>query len=294
MKYAWIHQHSDSFPVKLMCKLLGVSRSGYYDSIDRPLSPRAERSAKIRAAVRQVFEEKHAIYGSFKIARELQEREDMESACRNTVAKAMREMKLKSRVRKPFTPTTTKADPSKQPAPNLLSRDFTATEPNQKWVTDITYLPTQAGWVYLAVVLDLFSRKVVGWAMSDSLATELVSEALKRAIESRQPTRGELLHHSDRGCQYTSDNYQRTLRTLGIQCSMSRTGDCYDNAVAERFFWSLKHEWTGHYEYADLEAARQSAFNYIETFYNRQRMHQSLGYQTPVEFEAQHAPTGAV
>jgi putative transposase len=294
MKYAWIKRHSDSFPVALMCQLLGVSRSGYYDSIGRPPSPRAERSAKLRAAVRQVFEERHGIYGSFKIARELQEREDMESACRNTVAKAMQEMKLKSRVRKSFTPTTTKADPSKQPAPNLLSRDFTATGPNQKWVTDITYLRVQGGWIYLAVVLDLFSRKVVGWTIGDSLVTELVSEALRRAIESRRPARGKLLHHSDRGSQYTSDDYQKTLRTLGVRCSMSRTGDCYDNAVAERFFWSLKHEWTSHHEYADLESARQSVFKYIETFYNRQRLHQSLGYKTPDEFEALHAQASAV
>jgi putative transposase len=290
MKYAWITEHRDSFPIATMCQLLKVSRSGYYDSIDRPVSPRAQRTAKIHESVRQVFDERHTIYGPAKVAKELQQREELETACRNTVARAMKEMGLKSRVRKRFTPTTTQADPSQRPAPNVLDRDFDAQRPNQKWVTDITYLPTLTGWVYLAVVVDLFSRKVVGWSMSCSLATPLVSCALRQAIESRRPERGKLLHHSDRGCQYTSADYQATLRTLGIECSMSRTGDCYDNAVAERFFWSLKHEWTKHHEYTDLESARLSVFKYIEVFYNRQRLHQTLGYKTPEQYEAEHAP----
>ncbi|TWT66895.1 Integrase core domain protein [Posidoniimonas polymericola] len=290
MKHAWITEHRGSFPIALMCELLGVSRSGYYDSIDRSVSPRAERTARIHAGVRQVFAESHTIYGPAKIAEALRENQELESACRNTVARAMRDLGLKSRVRRAFTPTTTTSDPSKRPAPNTLGRDFTAERPNQKWVTDITYLPTAAGWVYLAAVVDLFSRKVVGWAMSDSLATPLVSGALRHAVQSRRPNRGELLHHSDRGCQYTSEGYQKTLKTLGIECSMSRRGDCYDNAVAERFFWSLKHEWTKHETYDDLEAARQSVFKYIDVFYNRQRLHQSLGYKTPEQFEAENAP----
>ena len=290
MKYAWITEHRDSFPVAVMCELLSVSRSGYYGSLDRPLSQRAQRTVKIRESVRQVFDESHTIYGPAKIADELHKRTELETACRNTVSQAMKEMGLKSRISKAFTPTTTKSDPSKRPALNVLDRQFAATRPNQKWVTDITYLPTAAGWVYLAVVLDLFSRKVVGWQLGDSLATPLVSGALRQAVESRRPQRGELLCHSDRGCQYTSDDYQKTLKTLGIECSMSRTGNCYDNAVAERFFWSLKHEWTKHYEYANLESARLSVFKYIETFYNRQRLHQSLGYKTPEQFEAENAP----
>jgi putative transposase len=290
VKYAWITQHRDSFPIAVMCEALAVSTSGYYASVERELSPRARRRERIDAAVRQIHAASHGIYGSHKIAKELAERDDLERACRNTVARAMRDLGLKSSVSKAFTPTTTKSDPTKQAAPNTLDRDFTAMGPNQKWVTDITYLPTLTGWVYLATVIDLFSRKVVGWAAGDSLATPLVAEALRRAVEARRPVGSKLLHHSDRGCQYTSDAYQQTLRTLGIECSMSRRGECYDNAVAERFFWSLKHEWTKHETFADLEAARLSVFKYVETFYNPVRLHQSLGYKSPDKFEAEYAP----
>lgn len=288
MKYAWIRKHDDSFPIAVMCDVLSVSTSGYYASVDRVPSPRARRRARIDAAVRQVHAASHGIYGSAKIARELAECAELETACRNTVARAMREMGLTSRISKAFTPTTTQADPTKSPAPNRLERDFTAQRPNEKWVTDITYLPTLAGWVYVAVVLDLFSRKVVGWSIRDSLATPLVADALRQAVEARRPVGSELLHHSDRGSQYTSDAYQLTLRTLGIECSMSRTGDCYDNAVAERFFWSLKHEWTKHESFANLEAARLSVFKYIETFYNSVRLHQTLGYKSPNQFETEY------
>ena len=293
MKYAWIREHRDSFPVAVLCRALEVSTSGYYDWLDRPPSPRAERHAQIQASVRQLHAESHGIYGSIKIAKQLRERPDLESACRNTVALAMRELGLKSRVSKAFRPTTTQSDPTKQPAPNQLAQDFTATAPNRKWVTDITYLATAEGWIYLAVVLDLFSRKVVGWALSPSLATELVSQALRQAVEARQPGGRDFLHHSDRGCQYTSDAYQQTLQALGIQCSMSRTGCCYDNAAMERFFWSLKHEWTNHETFQNLADARLSVFRYIETFYNPERLHQTLVYLTPNQFEAEHAPASA-
>ena len=164
-----------------------------------------------------------------------------------------------------------------------LDQAFRAEAPNRKWVTDITYLAVADGWVYLAVVLDLFSRKVVGWSVSESLATPLVSEALRKAIESRRPDTSQLLHHSDRGCQYTSDEYQRALKTMNINCSMSR---CYDNAVMERFFWSLKHEWTNIEDFADIQEVQQSLFEYIEAFYNSKRIHQTLGYQSPDQFEA--------
>ena len=152
-------------------------------------------------------------------------------------------------------------------------------------MADITYLPVAGGWVYLAVVMDLFSRKIVGWGMSNRLTTPVVTEALRKANESRRPESGKLLHHSDRGCQYTSDAFQGLLRTMNITCSMSRTGCCYDNAVIERFFWSLKHEWTKHRQYRNLEQARMSVFKYIDTFYNSKRIHQTLGYLSPDQFE---------
>jgi putative transposase len=290
MKYAWIQEHRDSYPVVAMCEVLRVSPSGYYDSLDREPSKQAQRHERIKQSVQQVYAESHGIYGSAKITDQLRNHDELESACRNTVAAAMRELGLKSRVSKSFTPTTTITDPAKRPAENKLDRDFTAEAPNRKWVTDITYLPTATGWVYLAVVLDLFGRKVVGWSMGTSLATALVSDALRRAIENRRPDGKQLLHHSDRGCQYTSDAYQQTLQMLGIECSMSRTGNCYDNAVMERFFWSLKHEWTKHESFDDLEDARLSVFKYIETFYNHVRIHQTLDYKTPDQFEADHAP----
>ena len=290
MKYAWIGKHRDSFPVAAMCQVLHVSPSGYYDSLDREPSKRAARHERIKQSIQQVHAESYGIYGSLKIADQLEKRDELESACRNTVAAAMREMGLKSKVSKTFKPTTTQADPTKQPAENRLDRNFTAAAPNRKWVTDITYLSTARGWVYLAVVLDLFGRKVVGWSIGDSLATGLVSDALRQAIESRHPEGKALLHHSDRGCQYTSDTYQQTLRTLGITCSMSRKGNCYDNAAMERFFWSLKHEWTNHETYENLEEARLSVFKYIETFYNPVRIHQTLGYLSPDQYEAENAP----
>ena len=288
MKYAWIQEHRDSFPVAAMCRTLRVSKSGFYRSRSAPLSNRARRSTRIREAVKQVHEQSNGIYGSYKIAQRLQADDQLETACRNTVATAMRELGLKSKVSKRFKPATTVVDPNRKPADNLLDQVFEADQPNRKWVTDITYLPTQNGWVYLAAVLDLFSRKIVGWAIGDSLATTLVSEALRQAIELRGPDTKQLLHHSDRGCQYTSDAYQRILKTLGITCSMSRTGCCYDNAVMERFFWSLKHEWTKHESYADLEDARLSVFRYIETFYNPVRLHQTLNYLSPDQFEQLH------
>lgn len=261
MKYAWIREHRDSYPVAAMCGVLAVSKSGFYRSLSAKPGPRAVRTRRIHDAVKLVFEQSHQIYGSEKITRKLQERDELESACRNTVAKAMSDLGLESRVIRRF-------------------------KPNEKWVTDITYLSTSNDWVYLAVVLDLFILKVVGWSLSDRLATPLVSETLRNAIQSRRPETKCLLHHSDRGCQYTSDEYQQTLRTLGITCSMSRTGCCYDNAVAERFFWSLKHEWTKHETFVTIEDARLSVFCYIETFYNSERIHETLDYLTPNEFEA--------
>ncbi len=233
MRYQWIQRHRDTFPVAAMCRVLAVSDSGYYGWLRRKPSPRAKRTQAIRQQVREVFEQSQGIYGSRKIVEMLEKRDQLESACRNTVAKAMKHLGLRSCVAKAFKPTTTQADPTKTPASNVLDQDFQAHRPDQKWVTDITYLPTAQGpgkWIYLAVVLDLFSRKIVGWAIDTSLATGLVTQALRQAVESRRPGPG-LIHHSDRGCQYTSDRYRSILRGLGVTVSMSRKGCCYDNAV---------------------------------------------------------------
>lgn len=289
MRYRWIKQNRDVFPVAAMCRVLGVSDSGYYGWLQRTPSERVQRTQKIQDEVRDVFEQSGGVYGSRKIVQALAQRDPLESACRNTVVKSMKQLGLRSRVAKAFKPTTTQTDPSKTPAVNVLNQDFQADGPDQKWVTDITYLPTDAGWVYLAVVLDLFSRKIVGWAIDTSLATDLIAQALRQAVESRRPGPG-LIHHSDRGRQYTSDRYQSILHGLGITVSMSRKGCCYDNAVCERFFWSLKHEWTNHRAYADLTGVRPSVFEYIELFYNRTRLHQALGYVSPNAYETENAP----
>jgi len=288
MKYAWIKEHRDDYSVVQLCRAMRVSKSGFYRWLDSEPSQRSKRTAAIRASVLEIHQQSRGIYGSRKIAEKLKAAPELETACRNTVATAMQDLGIQSRVSSKFKPTTTVNDPTKKPAPNILAQDFEADAPNRKWVADITYLPTVCGWVYLAVVVDLFSRKVVGWNMSDRLTTPLVTIALRNAIESRKPETKELLHHSDRGCQYTSEAFQKIMRTTNITCSMSRTGCCYDNAVMERFFWSLKHEWTKFEEFENLDAARLSVFKYIETFYNSERIHQSLHYQTPEEVERKY------
>lgn len=291
MKFAWIKDYRDQYSVVRLCRAMQVSKSGFYRWLERPPSSRSKRTASIRASVLEVYQQSNGIYGSPKIAEKLKSDASRETACRNTVAKAMQDLGIKSRVSRKFTPTTTVSDPSKKPAPNILAQDFKADAPNRKWVADITYLPTRTGWVYLAVVLDLFSRKVVGWNIGDRLTTPLVTVALRNAIEARKPETRKLLHHSDRGCQYTSEAFQKIMRTTNITCSMSRTGCCYDNAVMERFFWSLKHEWTKFGQFEDLGDARMSVFKYIETFYNSERIHQNLDYQTPDEVERKHRAT---
>lgn len=289
MKYAWITAHRDQFQMKRMFRILQVSKGGYYESLKRKPSARVRRGEAIRRCIQQVFEESDGIYGSYKIAEELSNDDSLETACRNTIAKAMKEMGLTSCVAKKFKPTTTVSDPSKKPAPNILAQDFQASAPNQKWVSDITYLSTADGWVYLAVVMDLFSRKVVGWSISDDLSTSIVTSAFRKAVEARVPNTNELLHHSDRGCQYTSHQFQTMLKTMRVTCSMSRKGCCYDNAVMERFFWSLKKEWTNRHLYNNLKEAELSVFQYIETFYNSKRIHQTLNYKSPNQFESQLA-----
>lgn len=294
MIYAWIKEHTDQFPIVAMTRVLGVCRSGYYSWRNRKPSKQSIRREKIARDVREIHAKSREIYGSTKVSRELRNCPERESACRATVYNVMKDLDLKSRVARKFKPTTTVSDPSKKPAPNLLNQEFTADRPDQKWVSDITYLKTEQGWVYLAVVLDLFSRKVVGWEISKNLDTGLIMRALNKAIKSREPARYQLIHHSDRGCQYTSDRFRKRLKNLGITCSMSRVGCCYDNAVMERFFWSLKKEWTNHCSFQDMADVRGNVFWYIEAFYNTERIHQTLDYRTPAEVEAQYHLAAAI
>jgi len=286
-RYQFIDQHRDRYPLARLTHTLGVSRSGFYEWRERPISSRAQRREELAERVRDTFTEFEGIYGSRKITEELVERDVR--ACRNTVANLMREMNLYSKVQKRRSFVLTTDSNHLEPiAPNVLERDFTAQRPNEKWVADITYVPTDEGWAYVAAVMDLFSRRIVGWAVSDSLETSLVLEALDNAIETRRPEPGTLTHHSDRGCQYASCDHRERLAELNITCSMSRRGDCWDNACMERFMNSYKNEWVNHRRYANAEEVHHSTFEYIEIFYNRKRRHQTLGYLSPAAFEAKH------
>jgi transposase InsO family protein len=283
VKFAFIGKHLTEFPVDLACEVLQVSRSGYYVFRSRRISARKHRREELAAKIRLVHEANRRVYGSPRVCRVL--REQGESVCENTVAKVMKSQGIRGKTKRKFVPRTTDSVHRQPVAANVLDRQFDAELPNRKWVTDITYIPTDEGWLYLAGVLDLCSRKVVGWSMADHLRTELVSEALSMAMTHRRPLPG-VLHHSDRGVQYASDDYQKLLSDHGMQISMSGKGDCWDNAVMESFWSTLKSELVNDEHYATRDQARQSIFQYIEVFYNRQRMHSTLGYKSPEAFEA--------
>lgn len=283
MKYVFIQEYRLRWPVKVTCRVLRVSRSGFYAWRHRDPSAQTQRRKALGQRIRYVHGQSRGIYGSPRVYRELVTQG--ESVCQNTVAKVMKTLQIKAKTAKPFVPCTTNSDHQAPVAPNTLDRDFQASLPNQKWVADMTYIATGEGWLYLAVVLDLCSRRVVGWAMADHMQSELVSDALAMALEHRRPARG-LLHHSDRGVQYASDAYQDLLTDHGVECSMSQKGNCYDNAAMESFFGTLKTELVHHERYATRDEARASIFEYIEVFYNRQRLHSTLGYQCPEAFEA--------
>jgi putative transposase len=234
-----------------------------------------------REAFQQVFVTHRGRYGSPRIQRELKDQGQL--IARKRVARLMREAELYAK-RKRRRALTTKRDATHPVAPTILNRDFTATEPNTKWVTDITYIPTAQGWLYLAVMLDLYSRAVVGWSMSDCCDEELAENALNMAVARRCPKAG-FLHHSDRGCQYTSQAYRHQLEQLGAMVSMSRKGNCWDNAAMESFFGTLKEECVGNQIYPSHEQARQALFEYLEIYYNRQRRHSTLGYVSPLVYE---------
>ena len=285
MRFAFIKDNRDAWPVAVQCRVLDVSRAGFYAWLDRPESARAAARRELTDAIRAAHAECRGVYGSPRVTVELAARGGP-AACENTVARAMRDAGIAAARRKRFVPRTTDSTHANPVAPNVLARDFAAELPDQKWACDITYVPTSDdGFLYVAAVLDLCSRRVVGWAMADHLRATLCLDALGMALANRRPGPG-LLHHSDRGVQYASDDYQQLLAGHGIICSMSGRGDCWDNAVMESFWATLKTELVQHERYATREQARASIFEYIEVFYNRQRLHSSLGYVSPETFEA--------
>jgi putative transposase len=284
VKFRFIKEHlADAYPVEVACDVLGVSRSGYYAWRDRPRSARAERREELAAKVKAVHEQNRRVYGSPRVCAAL--RASGERVCENTVAKVMRQQRIRAKAKKKYVPRTTDSAHGQPVAENRLGREFDAPLPDRKWAVDITYVPTGEGWLYLAGVIDLCSRKVVGWSMAEHMRTDLVADALEMALARRSPGEG-LLHHSDRGVQYASDDYRHLLKENGIECSMSGKGDCWDNAVMESFWGTLKTELVHHEHYETREQARASIFEYIEVFYNRQRLHSSLGYLSPEQFEA--------
>lgn len=282
MKYRAIQEHADRFDIRLMCRALEVSSAGYYAWRSRPESGRAQANRSLLGEIRTTHVESRYTYGSPRICQALRSRGHQVSE--NRVARLMRGNGIRAKTVKKWKATTDSSH--RLPvAANTLDRQFAVTSPNRVWAGDITYIWTEQGWLYLACVLDLYSRAVIGWAMGSRLTADLAQEALMMALWRRKPTLG-LLHHSDRGVQYASREYQRQLANAGITCSMSRKGNCWDNACVESFFATLKKELVHDRRYSNREEAKQDIFEYIEVFYNRQRRHTTLGYRTPTEFEA--------
>jgi len=284
MRYQFIHEHRDQFPVRVQCRVLQVSASGYYAWRQRPRSLRAAANQRLSVQIRAAYQENRCAYGSPRLHLELQAQGIHCSQKR--VARLMQAQGLRARVPRAFK-VTTDSRHSWPVAANLLGQQFTAGEPNQVWCSDITYIATSEGWLYLAVVLDLYSRRVVGWALRPRLERELVCAAFSMARGRRGRVCG-LLHHSDRGSQYASQEYQALLAMSGARCSMSRKGNCWDNAVVESFFATLKQECVHRQRFVTRAQATAAIFDYIEVFYNRQRRHSALGYLSPAVYEAKY------
>lgn len=270
------------FPVAAMCELLGVSRSGYYAWQKRQPSQRQLRNQALLLLISQAHQQSRQSYGSPRITAAL--KQERHCCGRHRVARLMRQAGLRGFVKRAFRPRTTESNHDLPVAPNRLKESASPTGANQSWVADITYLPSAEGWLYLATVMDLFSRKIVGWATADHLKTSLVKQALQQAILHRRPGPG-LLHHSDRGVQYASKEYRALLQAHQILPSMSAAGHCYDNAAMESFFSTLKTDLIHRERWQTHQQIKLALFDYIETFYNRQRLHSALGYQSPAQFE---------
>lgn len=284
MKYRFIEKYQKRHTVGRLCAMLKVSRSGYYAWKKRKLSQREQDNQELLERIRWIHTISHKTYGSPRVCIELNKKGH--SCNKKRVARLMRldGMKGQRKYRKVITTNSKHNFPV---VSNVLNQEFHAERPNQKWVSDITYIPTKEGWLYLAGILDLFSRKIVGWDMSSQIDAKLVENALRMALYQRQPGRG-LLHHSDRGSQYASYQIRDILDANQIQVSMSRKGNCYDNAVMESFWGTLKNEWVNHQKYQTRSQARTDIFTYIEGFYNTIRLHSTLGYLSPAEFEANY------
>jgi putative transposase len=281
MRYQFIQENQNYFDIELLCAQLEVSRSGYYAWLDRPQSQRAKENQRLNKFITEHFKVSRQTYGYRRVHRAL--KSQGEHCSKHRVARLMKCLELQPKMRKKFKATTN----SKHKWPvsdNHLRRDFMPSQMNHSWVSDITYVATQEGWLYLAVVMDLYSRQIVGWSMYDRMTELLVIDALKMALFRRHIASG-LLLHSDRGSQYAANAYQSLLKQHGIVCSMSRKGNCWDNAPMESFFRSLKVECVYHQSFKTREEAKTSIFDYIEVFYNRQRKHSTLNYLSPTEFE---------
>ena len=281
MKYAFMQTFSSRFAVKKMAQALQISRSGYYAWMKRAESPRKRENQLLLEQIKSVFYRSKSIYGSPRVTAQLHR--DGIVCGKNRVARLMRQNRLQSRKQKKYKATTN----SKHRFPvalNLLNQNFLVQQPNTVWVADISYISTQEGWLYLAGIKDLCTKKIVGWSMDKTMTRFLAISALRMALNRQKPARG-LILHSDRGIQYANNEYQALLRTNGIRCSMSRSGNPYDNAPMESFFSILKTEWVQHFQYHTRSEAKSSIFEYIERFYNPNRLNSSIGYQTPNEFE---------
>ena len=281
MKYAFIAAHEKAYSVERMCRVLGVRRSGYYAWRKRAPSARELANAELLVKIRDAFEKNRGLYGSRRIRHYLLRKG--EGYSRQRVARLMKIAHLTPRRSAKWHPQTTKQQLGARTAPNVLNQAFHAAAPNEKWVSDITYIATREGWLYLASILDLYSRRIVGWAMEETMEVSLVEKAWQMALLNRHPL-PHLLHHSDRGSQYTSDAYWHLLELTQCQVSMSRTGNCYDNAAIESFHATLKGECADH-PFETKAEAKTIIFEFIEVWYNRQRLHSTLGYCSPAEFE---------